>query len=542
METTWQMWQWFWWKHRFAVVLIVSSVLLAQAVYWLGDPEQRWDLSGALLFLSSTITFFSAMAMFTFGSNLDFTSGKSAFPAWLFLLPIPGIRLAVIPALTMVLVLAWGWIPTATAIWFLIETPKPVSATGLIVMPWIFACAAGTWLQVVSWWPFRAAWHRLAVIAVLIFLTALWLVVCQVYEFQASYFRGGVILAAVTGFLAAIFSVYRARLYTWRSDLGTDEALPANEDEARSYASSPIRDFRSTLSALQWRDWKQLSRFPVMLMSVLAVLLALQAIFIPNTIMFLLVLFVPTGILTLVSHKLGKTSYWSRNSALSCHAAALPVSDPQFLKSRIFNLLRLSLLMWGLSLLVAGIWCLKSINRQQLAEVATALTDVANGASGWQILIAIVLASLYLVLALPLPGLAMGLSGRIWVKRTVPILLLFGVSGISTWLHRLSNGFRQPIDIPQVFPVLMSVLLGIKIALTIAGLVICKKRDLLDQNALLKHSLILSIACGLLCVLFCQLLVPAGITHRDVVLGVVTLFPCASLVFCRVALDWNRHR
>lgn len=555
MQTSVHLCNWFWWRNRSSILIMLGSVIIAQASFWIWGAVE--SLPESLIVISIAASCLSALTVFTFGSDLDLTSGKSAFPQWLFGMPVASTRLAMIPVFAMVLALAWGWIPAASAMKYSMlqtsNTPSP-SYFDLLILPWFGLCAFATWMQAIAWWPFRRAWIRLVCLGGLVFGIIFLNSIGFWFGFGKWYATTATLVPAIAGFMAAVFSATRARHLTWRSEAESVGIFDPASGEAASLPSLVKSDFASSVAAIAWRDWKQLGRAPFMLMLMLCVPVALCVVFLPSTIhLIVFMLFVPGMMLVMVSPMLGKSRYWKDNYALSTYLCGLPVSDEQFVFSRIVNTLKTTVAIWGCSLGLALVWLIRQENRNALVVLVKQLAGFEGVDSGWWGILAALAVAFYFALAAPWPGLSIGLLGRKWVKTLTLVALGFGGVILFVNLVFLLNRLMPKLNNPYLRgEVLQSIweysrywvgaILVLKALLIAASIRIAWRRKLIGSQQLVFWAPILFAAFAVVLGIFVSLLTPFGIPVWDIVMVIGVTFPVTSFIASRIALDWNRHR
>ncbi len=549
---------WFWWRNRASILVMLGSVLIAQAAFWIWGGED--SLPESLLAISIAASCLSAFTVFTFGSDLDLTSGKSAFPQWLFNMPVASVRLGLIPVLAMVVALAWGWMPAAGAMKYSMSQASDAAGPSyfeLLVLPWMGLCAFATWMQAIAWWPFRRAWLRLGCLGAIVLGIVLLQSVGVLFELGAWYPACATIIPAISGFVAAVFSATRARHLTWRSEAESVGVADLRSDvgcEEQRLATFISNDFSSSISAIAWRDWTQLGRAPLILMLMLSVPTAICVAAVASAFQIVIFMFcVPAMLLLLVGPMLGKSRYWKDNYALSTYLGGLPVSDGQFVASRFVNTLKTAFALWGCALGVALVWLARDENRVALKSLVEQMSQIEGVVSGWTGVIACVLLTLYLAVIAPWPGLAIGLYGRKWLKTLTMIVLCFCGFWAFVYICLKADKLMPRLNNPQLRgPLLesileqvrfwMTIVLGTKIVLAIVFVGVALRRQVLQARELAIGIPSLLAGCGLSVAIFSGLLVPFGVSAWDIALVVGLTFPCASLVASRVALELNRHR
>ena len=595
MDTTLQICNWMWWRNKKSILFIVSVVISVQLVYWLGQFAFAISPSAVqvMVFSSVSITILTSLAIFTFGADLDFSSGRTAFPQRFFALPIGSLKISMIPVIAMVLAIAWCWLPAAAvslhslskiANNFDLDTQYIVL---FLTLPWLVVSAIGCWLQAAAWWPFRSAWQRLLVIAIFVVLV----VAISVYGFdclQTENYQTPqmiIVVSAIFGFATAVLSVFRARRLSWRSEASVRGSsriatLVANPDstEFQKLDSFKQLNFESANDAILWRDWRQVFRVPSILMWVFATPFALVVFLVPllaheyssNPIarndndsfsMFLdvlldmltvltpLILLVPPVILLMISPALGKSSYWNREFAISAFLGGLPVSDEQLLRSRFKSVLRSSFQAWLAAFFVIALWALPYSIRQPLSEAA-----FASGKNEvWPFyLICFVFGSLYLTMVAPWPGMALGLFGRgkLGTTFTFVFLILFVIGASVCYSCAQAVAEQVGADFDQFvvdwWPTILIFCLVIKLFLASWTFLILKKRNLIAWNQIVRRGALLLFVCASITSCLVFLLWQTDLFSRDSLLNmamlIALLFPCWALLFARLAVDANRHR
>ena len=571
MQDSFHMLNWFWWQNRITILLMLVSVLLAQSAFFFGGNATLDSWQPFLLMISIAVACLSAITVFSFGANLDLTSGRSSFPNWLYNLPVASSRLALIPILAMIAALAWGWIPAANAFghfWRNQSGPDMAPSNyNFLVLPWCGLSAFGLWLQAIAWWPFRSAWSRLGCLGMLVFVLSLLIAFGRELHLGVWFPTIAIMTSMATGFLAAIFSATKARHLAWRSEAdgpGIMRLTTAANPDAK-LSDFIARSFRSPISAMAWRDWKQLGRAPFILILMICAPMALLVATLPSSFYLLVTLsFIPAVLLVFVGPMLGKSRYWKDNYELSTFLSGLPISDNQFVKSRFGNTIRTACVLWASVMAVSLIWLIRQENRQALLGLVDGYATLETVNNGWSAIWVLLTVTLYLAIIAPWPGLALGMYGRKWLKRIVPLACF--VSGLSVFIYACTeaDGTMVQLSNPETRgAVLASLASGARNSLAIAlglkfivgvGLLAyaCRLQTTPNSNAepvrLIESKQLLTwgpIMLGLsiaAAAFFCWMLVPFGLASRDIVMVVVLTFPFGAIVACRLAFDCNRHR
>lgn len=582
MNTTLGMANWFWWQHRIFLCVAFFSVIIAQVAFWsVGAINEANVGTIALLQLCSMLSaVFAGLTLFTFGTNLDLTSGRSSFPTWLYNLPVSPVKPVVFAVIGLIALVGWGWLPFSysTFVEELRNTPKLLDRSTLseyylfrMVMPWLSISAFGCWLQAIAWTPYRTAWYRGVAIGIL-FCTLIGLIISSNF-FGEWYPLTAILVSLATGIAAAIYSGIRGRELAW---LAESEGTPGILEGFGRFAKPDAKDggeietdyrfgeskklkFRSPSSALAWRDWKQLSRVPITLLMPIAALMLLTIALVQFTPRVIMIMVIPAMLMFVNGPTLGKPSSFKQKSALSAYLAALPVSDGSLLRSRIKNAVYVALTLWLIAVAVYAISLLRIENRIHATKLATS-TAMTIGCTGenistvkWFIVAAMGLASLLTAFVAPLPGMLLGLFGRKNAERTFWIGAGTTMVVVSIWLSSYASKTWTRLDTPEkrieyaqqlsdAFPGFLVGLVLVKLLLAAIGIYFLQRRGVIDWKGTFGQLVKMAAAYALVAGTFIVLLLPTSFNPGYVAAVVLILFPVASLFHAQVAIDCNRHR
>ncbi len=590
MDKTIQLCNWIWWRNRIGLLLLLFSVIAVQLVYWTAQsliPLWMVQLVVSILIPGTVLL---SMTIFTFGSDLDFASGRTAFPIRFFELPVGSLRVAMVPIAGMLLAIAWCWMPAmlvnlhALSEGFTKEKFDLSQLLLILVLPWLAMSSLGCWLQTIAWWPFRTAWHRVGFISFLVIVVVV-LFIYSIDSIQSNNFiTSQVTLTAMAGcgVIGAVVSVTRSRRLSWRfeaagrNDGATQTTLHDASEKFQLVSEIGETNFGSVEEAIQWRLWHQTFKVPVLLTVLLMAPIAIAVIWAPlqlyfaeaqtnhltprlvalKSIMNLLITLVPlmllfpAFILLLASPSFGKSSYWKREFAITSYLAGLPVSDGEFVAARIRGVLKTSLATWLVAFVVLALWALPHSIRAPFEE-AIRMNQLGNV---WPFYVAFaILLSLYLSLVAPWPGLAVGLYGRGKLGTTMLVLFLVICSFIAGIIFQFVHAVLTEVadvSVAEFFhmwtPTILASLLVAKFSLLALGIHLTLSRGHIHAKTILKTGLCLTLICIATTALFVFLLEQASsLDNRflsNVGLFLMLLFPCSSLLFSRVAFDANRHR
>lgn len=582
---------WFWWRYRLLLVGSVCFVILSQIIYWLGVTLQVENLEpwSIMLHFAAFGTFATALTVFSHGAELDLTSGKSSLPRWLQYLPVRNQVLSVVPIVAMLVFFTCAWFPYSLTLLHYESTLSKVSNWDIsltscliyfVLLPWIYLCAVGMWVQATSWWPFKFAAFRLVALFGAVYLLLSAVVKFSDIEYDKELYdswmqavlteRGWAYIALAIavfaiGGVSAVLSVSHARQ---RSTLAESEWTGAFWKKWVSNAKQFLASFTTSVAeeasrfetepeAIQWRDWRRLGQYPCWAM----LLLSLWLLYCD----FGMALFPVAFLVCVISGTLmGKNKYWKGYKPFSPFLGTLPVTNETFLRMRYANAFRVSVVCWGIAGLAFLIWFLKLENRAMLQSISVVASN-SLGAEfgklpfGLNILWALLLVSFVATVVAPLPGMVVGLCGRRPIHITYSIVGAFsGVAGLMGLLA-ISSRITDQLGAPEIIESVQakneyieslfnwffncfSVLLVFKILVVIAAIYLQVRRGIFCGRSILKYGSLLAIAFVLLGAAFWFLLREADFQFRWIPLWLAILFPFGSMLLAPVALDWNRHR
>lgn len=583
---------WFWWRYRVMLVGSALLLLLGQIVYWFGVVlgVDRMDPWVVLLHVSAFAAFGTILTAFSHGAELDLTSGKSSLPNWLHYLPTRNHTLSVVPVLALLFVFTLVWIPYIfTVLHYSDSQISPASPShGLsfgkvyffVIVPWLFFCAFGMWVQATSWLPFKFAALRLVVLFGFVYavLTAIFKIT-DVSEEVENYRSWTQALMAERGWeltalalslfglcaLAAVWSVSHARQRSTFAESEWEVGFWSRLSvmiQAGLHALSPESNLETTRfedgsQAIRWRDWRRLGQFPcwaVLFLSIWLVYCEYGLALFPVAIM----------VCAFCGTLLGKNKYWKGSKPFSRFLGTLPVSNATFLRMRYINAIRVSLTCWGISGIAFLVWFLKAESRGLLQSTAVLLShllgsELGESPFGFSLLSALLLLSLLLIVVAPLPGMAVGLCGRRYVQLVFGIVAAFaGVIGLIGLLALLGQvtarlGSSEFVNDPGLKQVYLDTLfdriflvfccvLVVKVLFGFVAIGLQVKRGIFDWRPVVKYGLLLLLAAVVLIGIFWGLLHKTDYDFRWLPLLIALLCPFVSILLAPVSLDWNRHR
>lgn len=575
MTATLNLLNWVWWSNRSLLIGSVVSVLIAQIYFWIDirDAELS-NIAGFLLGISILVSVVSAFGVFTFGNELDLSSGRSAFPSWFLSLPANPSRFAIGPLVGLALLLGWAWWPYTLAMLHMgslpgnefVETSEPllnrVWSFGLL--PWLGLCGFGFWVQAIAWRPFRFAITRLLIFAALIFGLSVLL------SFGA-YFpwvnRIVLPLATCAGLLCAFRSVALARSSSWKADAGTTLGLrnfaavrQTIDPEVARLDQFKQLEFRSPSKSFAWRDWKQLARIPVALMLMVALPMLCFVLTMETTLNMLMILLFPIMIGVATAPTMGKDRYWKSKAEMSPYLATLPVTNRELLLSRARCVVRNSLVMWAIAAIVLLVWFLSTGGRQLLKAFASGLGEISGAENGVPVFIALLFLQFLMTILTPWPGFAVGLCGRKKVDQVFLIVVtVLGLTGLLMLCIKALEVFQSLSSPPyagnadlrieylnQLFgqvPFVLGSILVAKLCLGVLPVVLLMRRGLFNWKSFMQFlGTFALVALSLVGTCWMLLRGVDGIIQVLVYLIVIILIPFSSALMLPFSLDWNRHR
>ncbi|MEM7454542.1 MAG: hypothetical protein AAF456_09360 [Planctomycetota bacterium] len=576
MNTAVQLFNWFRWRHWVAFPAMALSVIVAQLLCWCGASALDPAFCTSALTLSMLLVFVCSITVFTFGNDLDLMSGKSSFPAWLYNLPVGSFKLALLPVLAMVLAMSWCWWPAAAGMAFLNDTPVRAelsSPLSLWILPWLGICAFGNTLQAVAWWPFRAGWQRILTLAILFVGGITLLMVNTIQGTSGSFAWTSTITISIVAFSAAVVSVIRGRQFTWRAS-GLFDARHGNSKSWISraqrlfLAGQTPEQFGSKWSALLHREWTSVGRYPALFV----LLIALPSV---TCIVLFLLRYAPTypqpmvgGFLisipwlvacgcvsmgALAGTTMAKDRYWKGSYEVPVYLSAMPVSDDTLFQAKVINTLKMSagVILIGIVTMAIMVWAAwvnpgstKGMIVPDLQMSGGIILDaefIAQtkfGASDIEpLFLAGVLCATLCTFSAPWIGLAMGMTGRSWFVVAASTALL---GGLVIGMIVLENGIDSTMFYATIRFLLIT-LLAIKVASAVAAIWMAVRAGVFSSSLVRTMSAI--VASGAVMSVGIYVLLETAMFRSDLwTLFAVTMIPCASVIFSRVAIDWNRHR
>ena len=563
MNAMTQIFHWFRWRHQFAIPAMIASVLVAQASFWIFS--EQWTMG--LLQLSVAFVFFNAMTIFTFGNELDLTSGQPSFPRWLKSLPINSWTLAAIPALAMVIAMAWCWVPAAIAFMSMESDPAPWNhRIKVLLLPFLGISTFGCWLQAIAWWQFRTGWSRLVAIGTFIVL-GVTLLVFNCDQPGDTFLWGSSLVAALSGLFAAILSGVICRNEGWTGVRAYRNSVPNSEAiRPRNEWVQTAPAFQSSWKALTNREWKHVGRFPVWfaiaVMSPFA--LGIVAFLIWNspekmppgiggvilTLIPLIGIAIGLVIIAGAGFPLAKDRYWKGSYKLPVYLTCLPVSNDELYSVKFWNTIRVSLAIWGAGLLILlTIGLVAWLNPESTRGMLISQLELSKGFfhdlelskfpqrlgfnSAAEIAVSGLIAWWLVAISSPWVGVAMGLSGQEKLKRLGPWLAAVGILVSLIVVGR----FEDRTLVLRTFLISSLVAKTLAIVGTVWWASIRRvnlRRAIILTSSVTGLGIFLS---GILYVVIRDSRWPIDL----VMMSAIVLIPCASILFARLAVDLNRH-
>ncbi len=465
----------------------------------------------------------------------------SAFPARLFVLPVPALVLATPGLLLGTLTSVLGWLLCAACVL------RPCGIEAPLGWPAALGAALLSWCQALAWMPFPWPYSRLALSCVGLLVVGLSGPVLAAAQVDEAALTAGLAALVPLGYAAAILGVARARNGTGRWEPAPVEALPEQAD-------LPLHPFSSPLRAQLWLEWRNsvwtytflvgfFLLWTVPLAHVTARLLASdELIHTTPWIVWLrdqvgpgwagvaCIVLGPLAVALVSDTDLGRWST-SRNLGRSVYLATLPVTPAGVIRPKLIFAAGISVLTWSLAAVLALTWAgwtgqIGDMERRLGAVVGSPAAGLAVLAGG--LVLAMLVSWLWLVRSLWV-GLG-GFKALIWV----PLVSTY-LTGIAVWF-----AVDQWRSRTEAISWLMDVLL---LGLLLKGLAAAWVVRRLHRDRLVSGGVLAWLFTGWAALATLVGVLASELTGVDLLLpGVLLLMPLALPLAAPLALVRNRHR
>ncbi|TWU13288.1 hypothetical protein CA54_21210 [Symmachiella macrocystis] len=540
---------WQFWRHYPLVTTGGSIYLIALSIAHLVIAGETWHPAIAAITLGPLLlVLLYLLLVFSYSDRADVFVKESAFPTYLFTLPVSSRALAGWPMVLGGLTLAAFWLTTSGLV-----LPQTLSAIGIApamrVTDWIawsvlialMLAAMLAWLQAVLWTTFPLVLMRvLAAIAVLAGIPTGVALAAQgsVPLWMTAVVLGGSLPLA---YMVAVISVGRSRrgdVLHWRT--ATLRTGISTVKKPHQY-----RQFSSPYAAQRWLEWRRSGRLVVYVTLGSVFVLSLMSVLdIGRGSFLLLILLVPPYIACIAGMSLGSVALRREQVEMSPFLAARPLSSAGFVGAKMQAALvscsascGIAVLGIVVTILIRGPQTRGLTNWQELTDAFSPLQIVALAGFA-------VTGYLGLTWLLSVQALFVKLCGRRWLEGVMGILVGGGfLGGIYAALHYSSVNW--PPEIPTFWSNAGWIVVSlVTIKLTAALFVvrgILKSRLL--SAAVLQRWVWVWLAIWAVVVAFLYWILPVKIvTGVEIMLATTLLLPINRLLLAVPALSWNRHR
>lgn len=540
----WQFWR------RYPVVTTGGGIyLIVLSLAHLVIAGERWHPAIAAVTLGPLLLVLLYLLMvFSYSDRADVFVKESAFPTYLYRLPVSSRALAGWPMVLGGLTLAAFWLTASGLV-----LPQTLSAIGIEpamrVTDWIawsvlialMLAAMLAWLQAVLWTTFPLVLMRaLAAIAVLAGIPT---GVALAAQGSVPLWMTAVVLCGSLplAYMVAVISVGRSR----RGDVLYWRAATLRTGISTVNKPHQYRQFLSPFAAQRWLEWRRSGRLMVYVTLGSVIVLALMSVLgIGRGNFLLLILLVPPYIACIAGMSLGSVALRREQVEMSPFLAARPLSSAGFVGAKIQAALVSCSASCGIAVL--GIFVTVLIRGPQTRWL-NIWQELTNTFSLLQIVaIAAFAAAGYLGLTwlLAVQALFVKLCGRRWLEGVMGILvgggLLGGIYGALQY-----SSVNWPPEIPASWSYAGWILVSLVTIKLTVGLFVVQgilKSRLLSADVLKKWVWVW-MAIWAVAVAFLYWILPGKIvTGVEIMLATTLVLPINRLLLAVPALDWNRHR
>jgi len=540
---------WHFWR-RYPVVTTGGVVyLIVLSIAHLVIARDAWPPAVAAFALCPLLLVLLYLLMvFSYSDRADVFVKESAFPTYLYRLPVSSRALAGLPMVLGGLTLAAFWLTASGLV-----LPQTLYAIGIgpvmRVTDWIawsvlialMLAAMLAWLQAVLWTTFPLVLMRaLAAIAVLAGIpTGVALAAREsVPLWMTAVLLGGSLPLA---YMVAVISVGRSR----RGDVLHWSA--ATLWTGISFVKQPhhYHQFSSPYAAQRWLEWRRSGRLVVFVTLGSVITLSLLSVLdIGRGGFSLLILLVPPYIACIAGMSLGSVALRREQVEMSPFTAARPLSSAGFVAAKMQAALVSCSTSCGIA--VFGIVVTLLIRGPQTRWL-TAWQELTDTFSSLQIVaIAAFAGAVYLALTwlLAVQGLFVKLCGRRWLEGVMGILVGVGLlGGIYGALRYYAENW--PPEIPVFWSHADWILVClVTIKLTAALFVVrgMLKNSLLSAAALQRWVWVWMAIWTVAVAVLYWILPGKIVTGVEIMLATTLVLPINRLLLAVPALYWNRHR
>ncbi len=528
-------------QHRWGPIGLVGYVLFAAAfklaIVGRDTTVELGDGTATALTVPWSVMFMYFLAVFSFGLTGDLAARQSIYPARMFAMPVTTAALAGWPMLYGTAAMAIVTLTTA----LLARWPWGIDLP--LIWPALLAAAFLAWTQALTWMPYGLRGLR-------VMFTVLWLITLDTIVIFAIHYEVSepLMIAFLApqlplAYLAACFAVARARrgeVPDWW--LGSASRVGNGSQRVKHNFVSPAR-------AQAWFEWRRHGRS---LPTMVAILLPFEfgLLFVPGNdtpalvaYVLIAVLVTPPVMAGFAAAAVSQANAQGRDSyGVTPFTATRPMTGPALVAAKLKMAMWSTLGAWLLIVIAIPLGLILSGTSPIVTERARHVIEII-GTPRAIVLTLLVLAALMASTWKKLvQGLYVGLTGREWIIKTNGFMALTFLVIIGPILEWISESGRTISTLWDVWPWIVAVLVGLKMAIAV-----CVAVRLYRSRLLSDRTLIIGAACWLAAVLALYGVLVWWIDTPLIPRFILALFAILAIPLARVsaaplALAWNRHR
>jgi hypothetical protein len=535
----------------------------ATAIAWEFHHRQRWYLIGLAVYVLAlglikplylgpagivdlgdgfaafavvpfSVTFMYLIAVFTFGTTGDLAARQSIYPQRMFTLPVSTAALAGWPMLYGAATMATLWL----VIRVLAKWPWQMELP--VVWPGFLGAVVLAWMQVFTWMPYGL--RGLRVITAVAVLISLDVAVILAIEYRWSETALVALLAPnlPLAYACACVAVARAR-----RGVVPDWSIA----RARAGGQRRLQPFSSMAAAQFWFEWRRHGRSLPLLVG-MVVPFELSVLFISGYgsqwfvfEVLTAVLLTPILMAAFAAATVSKANPFARDVyGITPFNATKPITSAAMIAAKLKMAVWSTLAAWLLLLVAAFVgftwsgadsvllnWQDRFVDQVGLARAVVAVLIVLGGLIG-------------LTWATLVQGLSIGLTGRLWLVRSIGVTTLVVYMAIGPVFETIADSTAALRWLWDNWPIVPAILVVLKITVAI---LIAKR---LWRRRLVGDRLLVAGAAGWVVTVFALYGVfvwwaDTPLLPRYVFLLIAILVvPLVRIAAAPLALDWNRHR
>jgi len=551
-------------RHQFRIRLFLSVIVVA-VLYFILMPERFANPNTSRIAgFALTVCFLPAILWGVFALGVTdwnyLETAKSGYDHFLLRMPISNWRLALIPIAVRTAWISVVWLAFSAVLIHL-------GFRMWLAAPILSLSAASVCMSAIIWRPFRSAWRRLwalGITGLVLYITVA--IICGGGEARLPFLAEfGIASVCLVVFVLSIVFAHRSIRLARCHVLGVVSSEPVGRVErtwtrmvGQSDGACPTRQHANINRALLWHDWQRSRGYRVK---------AILFIALPSSLLFffqsgaaitvatsglsvIFLLFASIMSMFKIVEPLSKESL----PTLPPYLAASPIPTSALAWTRLFSVVTLASLFTLSSILVFAMTMLWPENRYEWLRWAQELTQSGTIAGtplavGLRATMAIQLSWSLLAVGFVAGHLWIAMAGRSQIMMTAIIgytVLFFSSQFAFLWWF-LSHPEVEIVRLTtqwlwEVWPIVVSILLGVKILAASAAVVATRRREILNRTQLGWVTLVwLSLVFFLASILFG--LSPDTRYHYWLCCGFVALvIPLARIIILPLAVSSNRHR